>query len=219
MLYCMKRKLENIREVFIMNKVITISREYGAGGHSIGTKVAETLGIPFYDRDIVRATVEESGFEKKLIEKEEEDRSTGDDIWKKISSISSSYFNDSQDAIHEIQKAIIIKMAQKGPCVILGRCADVILKEAEIDTLNVFIHADELHRGVRVTELTGTKNATEIQKMLSKRDRARHNYYNHYSNGRKWGDSHNYDMTLDSGKLGYDLCVKLIVEAASEAEE
>ena len=146
----------------------------------------------------------QSGFEKKLIEKEEEDRSTSDDIWKKISSISSSYFNDSQDAIHEIQKAIIIKMAQKGPCVILGRCADVILKEAEIDTLDVFIHADELHRGVRVTELTGTKNATEIQKMLTKRDRARHN---------------NYDMTLDSGKLGYDLCVKLIVEAASEAEE
>ena len=110
-----------------MNKVITISREYGAGGHSIGTKVAEALGIPFYDRDIVRATAKESGFEKKLIEKEEEDRSTSDDIWKKISSISSSYFNDSQDAIHEIQKAIIIKMAQKGPCVILGRCADVIL--------------------------------------------------------------------------------------------
>lgn len=55
MLYCMKRKLENIREVFTMNKVITISREYGAGGHSIGTKVAETLGIPFYDRDIVRS--------------------------------------------------------------------------------------------------------------------------------------------------------------------
>ena len=219
MLYCRKRKLENIREVFTMNKVITISREYGAGGHSIGTKVAEALGIPFYDRDIVRATVEESGFEKKLIEKEEEDRSTSDDIWKKISSISSSYFNDSQDAIHEIQKAIIIKMAQKGPCVILGRCADVILKEAEIDKRFVNDDLDLCDRGVRVTELTGTKNATEIQKMLSKRDHARHNYYNHYSNGRKWGDSHNYDMTLDSGKLGYDLCVKLIVEAASEAEE
>ncbi len=201
-----------------MNKVITISREYGAGGHSIGTKVAEALGIPFYDRDIVRATVEESGFEKKLIEKEEEDRSTTDDIWKKISAISSSYFNDSQDAIHEIQKAIIIKMAQKSPCVILGRCADVILKEAGIDTLNVFIHADELHRGVRVTELTGTKNATEIQKLLAKRDSARHKYYNHYT-GQKWGDSHNYDMTLDSGKLGYELCVKLIVDAASNAEE
>lgn len=201
-----------------MNKVITISREYGAGGHSIGTKVAEELGIPFYDRDIVRATVEESGFEKKLIEKEEEDRSTSDDIWKKISALSSSYFNDPQDAIHEIQKAIIIKMAQKGPCVILGRCADVILKEAGIDTLNIFIHADELHRGVRVTEMTDTKNATEIQKLLTKKDHARHNYYNHYT-GKKWGDSHNYDMTLDSGKLGYDLCVKMIVEAAKHSEE
>ena len=208
MLYCMKRKLENIREVFTMNKVITISREYGAGGHSIGTKVAETLGIPFYDRDIVRATVEESGFEKKLIEKEEEDRSTGDDIWKKISSISSSYFNDSQDAIHEIQKAIIIKMAQKGPCVILGRCADVILKEAEIDTLNVFIHADMAFKAERIVKIYG-ETAEKPEKRLIDKDKRRAAYYNYYTDS-QWSKIQNYHISLNSGEIGIEKCAEII---------
>lgn len=201
-----------------MNKVITISREFGAGGHSIGKKVAEELGIEIYDKDIVKQTVEETGFDKSMIEREEEELRTSDDIWKKISSLSSSYFNDSQDAIHEIQKAIILKFAKKGPCVIIGRCADIFLKEEGIDTLDVFIHADEVHRAVRVSEMLGTTNATEIQKMMKQKDSSRHKYYNHYS-GKKWGDSHNYDMTLNSGKLGYDLCVKMIVEAAKNAAD
>lgn len=196
-----------------MCKVITISREYGAGGHSIGQRVAKELGIEFYDKDILRETVKKTGFDQKLIEKEEEDRSTADNIWRNISALSSTYFHDSQDAIHEIQKAVVTKFASQGACVILGRCADVFLKEAGIDSLNVFIHADEVHRAVRVSEMIDSKNATEIQKLIAKKDSSRHNYYNHYT-GKKWGDSHNYDMTLDSGKLGYDLCVQLIIEAA-----
>lgn len=196
-----------------MNKIITISREYGAGGHSIGTRVAKELGIPFYDKDILRETAKQSGFDAELIEKEQEDRSTTDSIWKSISSVSSSYFHDSQDAIHELQKAIILKFAQHGPCVILGRCADDIMREAGIESLDVFIHADDLHRAVRISEMTGEKNATELQKMLAKKDGSRHKYYAHYT-GKKWGDSHNYDMTLNSGVLGYDLCVQMIVTAA-----
>ncbi|MDO4343328.1 MAG: cytidylate kinase-like family protein [Eubacteriales bacterium] len=198
-------------------RVITVSREYGAGGHSIGRKVAEELGIPFYDRDIVRETVKESGFEKNLVEKEEEEASKTDSVLKSICSLSGSYFHDPQEAIHEVQKAIILKFAQQGPCVILGRCADTVLKEAGIDALNVFIHADELHRAVRVSEMTGIKNATELQKTIAKKDSSRHNYYTHYT-GKKWGDSNNFDMTLDSGTLGYDLCVKLIVDAAKNVD-
>lgn len=194
-----------------MNRIITISREFGAGGHSIGTQVAEKLGIPFYDRDIVRATAKESGLEVEQIEKEEEDTTTN--LLKSICAIPGSYYYDTQDEIHEIQRAIIINMARKGPCVILGRCADVILREAGIESLNVFIHADDVHRAVRVSELTGSRNATEIQKMIGKRDNSRHSYY-HQHTSQKWGDSRNYHLTLDSGALGYDLCVKLIVEAA-----
>ena len=200
-----------------MNKIITISREYGAGGHSIGKGVAEALGIPFYDRDIVRETAKASGFDPELIEDEGEDISNTDSILKSICSASSTYYRDTQEAIHYVQKAIILRFAQAGPCVILGRCADEILREAGIESINVFIHADDIHRAVRVSELIGSTNATEIQRMMAKKDSSRHTYYSRYT-GKKWGDSQNYHLTLDSGALGYDLCVKLITEVAQAAE-
>lgn len=203
-----------------MNKIITISREYGAGGHSIGQRVAAELGIPFYDKDILRATIKATGYEADIVEKEQEDLSVGENILKTLSSFSINSFNDTQDAIFEIQRAVILNYAKQGPCVILGRCADVILSEAGFDTLNVFVHADEVHRAVRLSDsdMMNTKNATEIKKMIVKKDNSRHTYYHHYT-GKTWGDSHNYDLTVDSGKLGYDLCVKLIVEAAQDAVE
>ena len=196
-----------------MNKIITISREYGAGGHSIGQQVAKHLGIPFYDRDIIKETAKASGFDPELVEGEGEDVSSASSILNTICAVSSSYFSNTQDAIHDVQKAIILHFAQQGPCVILGRCADEILREAGIDSLNVFIHADEVHRAVRVSEMTGSTDATHLQKLLAKKDNSRHTYYNHYT-GKKWGDSRNYHMTLDSGALGYDMCVKIITEAA-----
>ena len=200
-----------------MNKIITISREYGAGGHSIGKGVAEALGIPFYDRDIVRETAKASGFDPELIEDEGEDISKTDSILKSICSASSTYYRDTQEAIHDVQRVIILRFAQAGPCVILGRCADEILREVGIESINVFIHADDVHRAVRVSELIGSTNATEIQRMMAKKDSSRHTYYSRYT-GKKWGDSQNYHLTLDSGALGYDLCVKLITEVAQAAE-
>lgn len=198
--------------------IITISREYGAGGHSIAKKVAEELGIEIYDKDIVKETVKNSGLEKQLVEKEQEERTVMDSILRTISSYSGSYYNDTQDEIHEIQRAIILKMARKGPCIIIGRCADVILREAGIECLNVFIYADELHCALRVSEMNDTKNATEIQKIMAKKNGSRESYYHHYT-GRKWGDAHNYDLTMNSGVLGYDLCARMIVEAYRNAQD
>ncbi|MCF2663925.1 cytidylate kinase-like family protein [Oscillibacter valericigenes] len=199
-----------------MNKVITISREYGAGGHTIGKRVAQELGIEIYDKDIVRETVRASGFETEVVQEEEEDVSKASTFLKSLCS-SSVHYRDPQEVIHEVQTAVILQFAKKGPCVILGRCADDILRESGIETLNVFIHADDLHRAVRISEMTGITNATELQKLMAKKDSSRRNYYEHYTH-KKWGDSHNYDLTLDSGKLGVDLCVQMIVEAA-KAEE
>ena len=195
-----------------MNKVITISREYGAGGHSIGRLVAEQLGVPFYDKTIVNETAKASGLDPDLIRAEEEDVSKAAAILRGICS-SSVYFYDTQETIHEVQKAVIRKIAKEGPCVILGRCADAILRDTEIETLNVFIHADEIHRAMRVGEMIESTNATEIQRVLAKKDSSRRNYYNRYT-GNKWGLISNYHLALDSGILGYDTCVKLIVEAA-----
>lgn len=200
-----------------MNKIITISREYGSGGHSIGEQVAAQLGIPFYDRDIVRETAKASGFEPEQIEREGEDLTRADSILESIFSVSGSYYQDTHEAIRDVQKAIILRFAQQGPCVILGRCADVILREAGYDCINVFIHADTLHRGVRVSEMTGVTNATELQKMIAKKDHSRQNYYRRYT-GKKWGDCHNYTLSLDSGALGYETCIRLITEIAKAAE-
>ena len=199
-----------------MNKVITISREYGAGGHTIGKRVAQELGIEIYDKDIVRETVRASGFETEVVQEEEEDVSKAGTFLKSLCS-SSVHYRDPQEVIHEVQTAVILQFAKKGPCVILGRCADDILRESDMDVLNVFIHADDLHRAVRISEMTGITNATELQKLMAKKDSSRRNYYEHYTH-KKWGDSHNYDLTLDSGKLGVDLCVQMIVEAAKAGE-
>ena len=199
-----------------MNKVITISREYGAGGHTIGKRVAQELGIEIYDKDIVRETVRASGFETEVVQEEEEDVSKASTFLKSLCS-SSVHYRDPQEVIHEVQTAVILQFAKKGPCVILGRCADDILRESDMDVLNVFIHADDLHRAVRISEMTGITNATELQKLLKRVDSGRQVYYNHYT-GRKWGDPHNYHMSLDSGALGYDLCAKFIVEAAKAGE-
>ena len=199
-----------------MNKVITISREYGAGGHTIGKRVAQELGIEIYDKDIVRETVRASGFETEVVQEEEEDVSKASTFLKSLCS-SSVHYRDPQEVIHEVQTAVILQFAKKGPCVILGRCADDIQRESDMDVLNVFIHADDLHRAVRISEMTGITNATELQKLMAKKDSSRRNYYEHYTH-KKWGDSHNYDLTLDSGKLGVDLCVQMIVEAAKAGE-
>jgi hypothetical protein len=199
-----------------MNKVITISREYGAGGHSIGKRVAQELGIEIYDKDIVRETVKASGFDPELIEREQEDVSMGDSILKGICG-SSVFYPDTQEVIHDVQRAVILQFAKKGPCVILGRCADEYLRNTDIETLDVFIHADVLHRAARLSQELSVANATELQKLMNKRDASRHSYYAHYT-GKKWGDSRNYDLTLDSGALGDDLCVKLIIDAARASE-
>lgn len=196
-----------------MTKIITISREYGAGGTSIGTKVAEALGIPFYDRDIMKETAKASGYDIEMIREDDEDISLTNSILKTL--CSSVHFNDPQDAIYEVQKAVVQKFALEGPCVILGRCADIALREAGIESLNVFIHADEIHRAVRITELTGETDPAELKKMLQKKDKSRHNFYTHYAS-KHWGDSRNYHLSLDSGVLGYDKCVEMIVSAARD---
>lgn len=190
--------------------IITISREYGAGGRSIGKRVAEELGIEIYDKDIIRNTVKDSGLDAGVIEREEEEISRADAIWRLITPAA---YTDRREAIHEIERKVILLQASKGPCVFVGRCAEVILEEANIESLNVFLYADQIHRAVRVSELIGSRNPNEIQKAMKRTDSARHSYYQQFT-GRHWGEARNYNMCLDTGMLGYDTCVKLICEAA-----
>lgn len=194
--------------------VITISREYGSGGHSIGQRVAKELGIEFYDRDIIKEAVAKSGLASEEVERVEEEITRTDLFLRMIAPAS---YIDQQDFINGIEHQIILELAQKGPCVILGRCADDILGKAGIPCLNVFLYADEIHRAARVGQLIGSTNPTEIQKKMQKTDAARRSYYQQFT-GRHWGDARNYTLSLDSGLLGYDACVRLICEAARSGE-
>ena len=194
-------------------RIITLCREYGAGGHSVGQKVAAELGIEFYDKDIIRDSAEEMGIDPALLEAEEEAITRKEAILRSISPIS----YDQKDAMYGAESGVILKLAAKGPCLILGRCADAVLRAAGVPSLDVFLFADEAHRAARVGELIGTRDEAVIHRTMKTTDQARHAYYRHYT-GKPWGDLRNFHLALDSGMLGYDTCVKLIVEAARCAE-
>ena len=137
-----------------MYPVITISREFGSGGHSIGKQVAERLSIPFLDSQIVEEVARESGFAKDYVKREDES-ATYPELFITSNIFSTNYFDSPQEQIQRIQSEYIVEQAKKGPCVIAGRCADYVLENAGIPALNVFIHADMEFRKKRVLEVYG----------------------------------------------------------------
>ncbi|MBQ6470183.1 MAG: cytidylate kinase-like family protein [Lachnospiraceae bacterium] len=192
-------------------KTITICREYGAGGHSIGQKVAGALGIELYDKDIIRATAKEMDLDYAQILNSEEEISRSESFLRYLTPISFEY----KDYYFEAQKGIILELAKKGPCVIVGRCAEIILREAGIDSLNVFLYADESHRLPWVKQHLDTDNDAEAVKFMHRQERARRAYYEAYTDSH-FGDRHNYDIMLDSGAIGYDACAEIIISLAKD---
>lgn len=188
-------------------KVITINREYGAGGHTIGTEVAKRLGIEFYDKDIINNVAKESGIARDLVEADNEEISRVDSFLRAITPIS----YDQKETIFEMQKNVIIDLAKKGPCVILGRCADAFLKDAGIETFDIFIYGDDESKINRVCELIGSDDREEALKAMHKVDHNRRSYYNFYTD-KHFGDYKNYNLMLDSGAFGYEKCIEAIIE-------
>ncbi len=199
-----------------MYPIITISREFGSGGHVIGEKVAQQLNIPFYDSEIVDQVAKRSGYNKAVIS-EQGEYTDKVSKWFSVSVASAMYFESPQDEIFKTQRRVILDCAKEGPCVIVGRCADYILSNTEFSTLNVFIHAEMKYRIERLEKKYGDV-AGDIEKQLVKRDRNRKTYYKYYTD-REWGKYTNYDLNLDSGRLGEELCVDLIVSAAKSLNE
>lgn len=192
-------------------KIITIARNYGAGGLPVGKLVAEKLGLEYYNKDIIRATAKSSGFEEETVESEEEKYSGADSF---IHSITPAY-HDTKDQIFDFEHAVITDLAKKGPCVFVGRYANFILRQEGFDTLDVFLHADEIHCAMRISELINSKDPNDIERAIRKRDKARRSYCKHYI-GETFDDPRNYDLTLDTGRLGYELCAELICRAAQQ---
>jgi len=193
-------------------KIITISREFGSGGHSIGKSVAKKLGWKYYDQELVNKISEESNFAKEFIETRGEYASTKSDLlYSLFENFGATTGSQSiNDKLYITQAGIIKEIAQGEPCVIVGRCANFILRSRE-DVLNVFIHADADFKARRIVELYGeTKDKPE--KRLIDKDGKRAVYYKYYT-GEKWGIITNYDISLNSGKIGIEKCADLIVSA------
>lgn len=191
------------------NRVITISREFGSGGRTIGKEVAARLGIPCYDQEIITEVVKESGLAKEYIEDMGEH--TKHRTWL-ANAFSGSYSYQgfsTQDYLWEVQRNVILDLANKESCVIVGRCADYILSECA-DCLKIFIHADMENRAERIVTLYGEREEAPIKRLTDK-DKRRSAYY-HYYTDLDWGDARNYHMTLDSGVLGIQRCVELLVD-------
>ncbi len=188
------------------NRIITISRQFGSGGRTIGKKVAEKLGIPCYDQELLDKVAEESGFAKEFVADHGEYTPSGN--WF-LTALNPRTIDgkSTQDYIWTVQRKIIIDIAEKGPCVIVGRCADYILKD-NADLLKVFIHSDIKTRAERIVNLYGERDITP-EKRLKNKDKCRKAYYQFYTD-MEWGNAENYHISLDSGKVGEEKCVEII---------
>ncbi len=194
-------------------KIVTISRQYGSGGRYIGENLAKAMGVPCYDEKLIDMVAKESGFAQSFVA-EKGERMTGSLLFNIASSLSfaNNVFSTNngvtlQDEIYFTQNRIIKELADKGPCVIVGRCADYILRERK-DCLNVFIFADnesKIERAEKYFNIT----REEAPAVLKKKDKARANHYKYYTD-QEWGMASNYDLCLNSGLIGIEGCVKAI---------
>ena len=195
-------------KVTMKNTIITISRQYGSAGRGIGHLVAEQLGLECYDSQIISKIAEESGFNADYVRQNSEMTAetgffaslTGMDLY--------TYSN--RDTIWILQSRIINELAEKGPCVIVGRCADYILRD-KYDLLRVFIYADDEDRIRRITEEYHEADSYP-EKHLTANDKRRAAYYDLYTD-QKFGDYHYYDLCLSSSSLGIETCAHMIAEA------
>lgn len=190
-----------------MSKIITISRQFGSGGRTIGKEVAAKLGIPCYDGELIEKVAEESGFAKDYIAEQGEYSAHRTWFGRALSAAGGSGGLSNQDIIWIAQRKVILDLAGKGPCVIVGRCADYILKD-KYELLTVFIHASDESRAERIVRLYGESNE-KPEKRLKDKDKRRSAYYKYYTET-EWGIAKNYDISLDSGKFGLEKCVELI---------
>lgn len=193
-----------------MNQIITISRQFGSGGRTIGKMVADRLGIPCYNKELIEKVAAESGYAKAYVEEEGE-------YAPRKSFFSYSFIGRGQDGLSNedhlwfAQRKVIKELAEKESCVIVGRCADYALSE-EPNCVNAFIYADKTYRIKRVAHELGISES-KAKDMVNRTDKERASYYNFYTN-KKWGDSRSYDLALNSEKLGIDGCVDMLIRFA-----
>ena len=189
-------------------RIITISREFGSGGRTIGKLVAEHLGIQCYDAELIQKLAAESGFDEGYIQNAGEYTPSG---FFASALIDRSFGLTNEDLLRKLQYRIIREIAEKEPCVIVGRCADYILRE-RTDCLKVFVHADMKFRADRIVRVYGEREESP-EARLKEKDKRRASYYRFYTD-MKWGNAANYHIALDSGVIGIETCAEIIESLA-----
>lgn len=195
-------------------RVITVSREFGSGGRTIGKEAADRLGWAYYDNELVNKIAKESGMaESYILESGEYACSTNSFLfnWAINAEAMRSGSVSISDRLYVVQHNIIRDLAEAGSCVIVGRCADYTLRDRK-DCLHTFFHADTAFKADRIVNLYG-ETADDPEKRLKDKDDRRRAYYRHYT-GRAWGLAENYHICLDSGLIGIENCVDIVVNAA-----
>ncbi len=189
-----------------MSKIITISRQYGSGGRTIGRMVAEKLGIPCYDQEIITQIAEKSGFCEEYIREKGEYTNTSSNFF---NAIGIGYLSglSLQDRLWIEQEKVIIELAEKGDCVIVGRCADFILQD-RFECIKVFVHTSMKNRIDRIIKYYN-ENEVPTERSLEAKDKRRRAYYQYYTDV-EWGLAKNYHLCLDSGELGVENCADII---------
>ena len=188
--------------------IVTIGRQYGSGGRIIGQKLSKKLNIPCYDKELLTIAAKESGFSEEIF-KTMDEKPTSSFLYSIVAGTYSVNYPSNLPLNHKLflaQFDAIRKIADKGSCIIIGRCADYALADYNIN--NVFIHADLQHRVERAVNEYGI-SPEKAEEIVQKTDKQRASYYNFYSD-KKWGAVDHYDITLDSGKLGIDNTVSMI---------
>ena len=203
--------------------VITIARQFGSGGREIGQRVAELLGIPLYDKEMIKAASEAGEIDEGIIREVEETATNsllytlamGSNVLGTTAHF--GYKMPLNDRLFILQSEIIKNYANEGSCVIIGRCSDYVLRERD-DTLRIFIYGDIEHRRARVAERHPELKPTQIMDVINKTDKRRMSYYNFYT-GAKWGKYDNYDMAVNSSTLGIENTAQLIAASARKLME
>ncbi|MDD3902701.1 MAG: cytidylate kinase-like family protein [Spirochaetia bacterium] len=194
--------------------VFTIGRQFGSGGRQVGRLLSEKLGIPFYDKELIAISAQDSGLSEALFSNADE-KATSSIFYSLVMGnypMASGALGVTEmplnDQLFLIQSKTIKRLAEEGPCVIVGRCADYILRDKE-HVVNAFIHAkleSRIERAIKVYEIAEKK----AEDTCLKADKQRANFYNYYSD-RKWGMCRTYDLSLDSSKLGIEGCAEQII--------
>lgn len=205
-----------------METIITIGRQFGSRGHEISQKLAQYFDIKYYDKELLSRAAKESGYCEEMIQNNDE-RPTNSFLYNLVMDTYSFGYNASSFVDMPISHKVFLaqfdtikKIADEGPCVIVGRCADYALADYK-NCINVFIHADEDFKIKNIMEKHNL-NEAKAKDMMIKKDKQRQSYYNYYSS-KKWGRADSYDLTVNSSKLGIDGTVKLIIQYVEDFEK